>query len=94
MSLLSTNHEGAMHALPKNYEILAPTRLCVRRARTASRCQARWWICRATRSGSPENHPRHVPVVGIHAHDEFGTERLHTAKEEELCVPSEMVPGS
>ncbi len=32
--------------------------------------------------------PKHVPVVGVHLANQFGTERLDTVKEAELCIPS------
>lgn len=32
--------------------------------------------------------PKHTPVAGLHLANQFGTERLDTVKEAELCIPS------
>jgi hypothetical protein len=34
------------------------------------------------------NQPRHTPVVGMYLNNQFGPERLNSAKEIELCIPS------
>ena len=41
-----------------------------------------------------KQQPKHIPVTGIHASNQFGTEHLETVKEEELCVPSVTTIGS
>jgi hypothetical protein len=32
--------------------------------------------------------PRHIPQLGIHLNDEFGTQVMNTVKELEICLPS------
>jgi cysteine-rich repeat protein len=39
-----------------------------------------------------KGQPKHVPVTGIHANNEFGAETLDTIKEQELCIPSFVNP--
>jgi hypothetical protein len=43
-------------------------------------------LCYQAKPGSGQ--PKHVKRSGLHVANQFGVERLDTAKEEDLCVPS------
>ena len=83
----------------KLYDIKKPTRLCTpvldKEHPTGTHTVAKHPACdphaRSGRAGATKQNPsqpKHTPVTGIFVNNQFGPERLDTAKEEELCVPS------
>ena len=73
----------------KTYEIGRARRLCVPVSKNGEAIKVPEvdLMCFGVKPG--RGQARHVPVIGIHTHDEFWAERLRSVKETELCVPAE-----
>ena len=76
---------------PKTYDVKKASRLCTaadENARGVRDPGARLLCYRVKRA---KGQPKHVRARGVFLDNELGAERLDTVKEEELCVPSQLV---
>ena len=72
---------------PKTYDVTQPTRFCGVTSKNGEEIKepANALMCYKIRPAAGE--PKHQKVLNIYIDNQFGSERLHTKKEEELCVP-------
>ncbi|MBI1987279.1 MAG: DUF4915 domain-containing protein [Nitrospinae bacterium] len=73
---------------PKLFGISKPTSLCTPAEKEDEEIKnpSTHLMCYQVKPATGE--PRHVPQVGIHLSNQFGSEQLDTSKEKELCVRS------
>jgi hypothetical protein len=78
----------AFTSTPKTFALNKPAHLCIPADAQSQGFVDRkiLFLCYAARPA--QGQPRHVPQLGIHLNDEFGTETLNTVKELEICIPS------
>lgn len=77
----------------RSYDLIKPTRLCAPVSRDGGPVASPEAHLMCYRAKPAKGEPRHTPVVDrIHTNNDFGSGRLDTVREDELCVPAATGP--
>ncbi len=77
----------------RTLDLKKPTHLCLPVNKNGEGIQSPESLLVCYQAKPAKGQPNHVKRTGVFLDNQFGTEQLDTAKEEELCVLSSMVDG-